>query len=75
MPCSAHLGQPPPIGLTSQITDNNRALNSYLIGPGSIVDDKPYVVERDAPIAMLPAWLTGLLRSASRGSRVWRIHA
>ena len=33
----------------------------YLIGPGSIVDDAPYVIERDAGIRELPTWLAGIL--------------
>lgn len=33
----------------------------YLIGPGSVVGDVPYVIEREAPIAPLPGWLAELL--------------
>ncbi|UBU11621.1 bifunctional DNA primase/polymerase [Nonomuraea gerenzanensis] len=33
----------------------------YLIGPGSIVGGKPYVVVRDMPVQILPSWLADLL--------------
>lgn len=33
----------------------------YLVGPGSIVDGRPYEVVRDVPIAPLPRWLVELL--------------
>ncbi|MFI6396484.1 bifunctional DNA primase/polymerase [Nonomuraea sp. NPDC050540] len=33
----------------------------YLVGPGSIVDGRPYTIERDQPIATCPAWLANLL--------------
>ena len=33
----------------------------YLVGPGSLVDGKTYVVEKDLPIAPCPAWLADLL--------------
>lgn len=33
----------------------------YLVGPGSIVDGRSYVIERDLPIALLPAWIADRL--------------
>jgi len=38
-----------------------RRSGGYLIGPGSIVNDIPYVITRDTAIAQLPGWLTELL--------------
>jgi hypothetical protein len=37
----------------------------YLAGPGSVVDGRPYVIERDLPVVPLPRWLAGLLLSRS----------
>jgi hypothetical protein len=33
----------------------------YLVGPGSLVDDRPYAITRDLPIVPLPRWLTAQL--------------
>lgn len=33
----------------------------YVVGPGSIVAERAYQVERDVPMAVLPAWITALL--------------
>lgn len=33
----------------------------YVVGPGSVVDGRPYVVARELPIATLPDWLANLL--------------
>lgn len=44
---------------------NVRATNGYLVGPGSEVAGKLYVIENDAPIAPLPAWLAERLRTAA----------
>lgn len=38
-----------------------RYSGGYLVGPGSIVDGAPYVIERDTAIQELPAWLSSLL--------------
>lgn len=35
----------------------------YLIGPGSIVDSRPYVITRDTDILDLPSWLGDLLEN------------
>lgn len=36
-------------------------LGGYLAGPGSVVEEREYQVEADAPIARLPGWLGALL--------------
>ncbi|MEU6562664.1 bifunctional DNA primase/polymerase [Nocardia nova] len=36
-------------------------LGGYLAGPGSVVGGRAYVIEVDAPIALLPGWLTALI--------------
>jgi len=36
-------------------------LGGYLVGPGSVVAGREYVIEVDAPIAMLPGWLAALI--------------
>lgn len=33
----------------------------YLVGPGSVVNGRSYVITRDAPIQLLPEWLTDQL--------------
>jgi hypothetical protein len=35
-----------------------RRLGGYLVGPGSVVDGRPYTLTRDMPIAALPRWIT-----------------
>jgi hypothetical protein len=41
----------------------------YLVGPGSVIGDIPYLIERDAPIAALPAWLAKLLDAGAEAAR------
>lgn len=36
-------------------------IGGYLVGPSSIVDDRAYEIEVDAPIAVLPNWLIALI--------------
>lgn len=36
----------------------------YVIGPGSIIDGKPYVIETDIDISPLPDWITEILVAA-----------
>lgn len=38
-----------------------RERGGYLIGPGSVVAGRPYLIEVDAPAGDLPAWLAGRL--------------
>lgn len=46
-----------------------RHRGGYLVGPGSVVDERPYLVRRDRPIAPLPGWLaTRLSRRVPRVS-------
>lgn len=41
-----------------------RAHHNYVVGPGSIFEDRFYVVEDDAPIVPLPTWLAQRLTAA-----------
>jgi hypothetical protein len=38
----------------------------YLVGPGFVVDGRPYVTERDTRIRELPGWLAGLVDTRVR---------
>lgn len=38
-----------------------RRSGGYLIGPGSVVNGRPYTIELDAGISGLPAWLADLI--------------
>ena len=40
-----------------------RAHHNYVVGPGSIIDDRFYAVENEAAIAAAPAWLCERLRT------------
>lgn len=44
---------------------NIRSTGGYVVGPGSEVGGKLYVIENDAPIARLPGWLENMLLAAS----------
>lgn len=35
----------------------------YLVGPGSIVDGRPYEIVQDVPVAPLPSWIEALLNT------------
>jgi len=54
------------LGPGIDVRARGRVSGGYLIGPGSIVDGRPYTVDRDAPIAPLPGWLGRLLRPVGR---------
>lgn len=43
-----------------------RTSGGYLVGPGSIVAGRPYVITHDTAIAWLPAWLAVLLAHRPR---------
>lgn len=43
-------------------------LGGYLVGPGSVVDGRPYTITRDLPIAPLPRWITPHLTGGRRRS-------
>ncbi|MFI7074911.1 bifunctional DNA primase/polymerase [Micromonospora sediminicola] len=45
-----------------------RRLGGYLVGPGSIVDGRPYTISRDLPIAPLPPWLATKLTGGRRAA-------
>jgi hypothetical protein len=49
------------LGPGIDIRGTGRTLGGYLAGPGSVVDDRKYVIEVDVPIAPLPGWLAGLI--------------
>jgi hypothetical protein len=42
-----------------------RRRGGYLIGPGSVVDGRAYLIEDPAPIAALPGWLAAALARPS----------
>ena len=44
---------------------NIRATNGYVVAPGSVVGDRPYQVEHDAPIARLPSTVATMLKIAA----------
>jgi hypothetical protein len=39
-----------------------RRSGGYLVGPGSLVDGRPYVIARDVPVAPLPGWIEDRLQ-------------
>ncbi|MDI3344365.1 bifunctional DNA primase/polymerase [Streptomyces sp. AJ-1] len=43
---------------------DTRAGGGYVVGPGSTVNHRPYEVTANVPVAVLPEWLTELLRPA-----------
>lgn len=45
-----------------------RAHHNYVVGPGSIFEDRFYVIESHAPIAAAPTWLTDRLTAARQRS-------
>ncbi|MGW8357694.1 bifunctional DNA primase/polymerase [Streptomyces wedmorensis] len=45
------------LGPGIDIRGPGRHSGGYLIGPGSVVDGRPYVIARDIPAAPLPAWI------------------
>ncbi|MFD1829157.1 bifunctional DNA primase/polymerase [Streptomyces desertarenae] len=45
---------------------DTRAWGGYVVAPGSAVDDRPYEIEDDRPVAPLPTWLRDALRPAPR---------
>lgn len=54
------------LGPGIDIRGPGRTHGGYLVGPGSIVDGRAYVVVNDAPIAWLPGWLAALLERRPR---------
>lgn len=47
-----------------------RTSGGYVVGPGSVVDGRPYDIDADLPIAALPDWLLPLLLCPPSGSRL-----
>jgi len=43
---------------------DTRAHGGYVVAPGSVIGGRPYEIAENAPVAMLPDWLTQLLRPA-----------
>lgn len=41
----------------------------YLVGPGSVVNGRPYTITRDVPVAPLPAWIAERLSPGGPGAR------
>jgi len=37
-----------------------RGQGGYVLGPGSVIDGKPYTIENDGPIAEAPSWLLAI---------------
>jgi hypothetical protein len=55
-----------PIGDGIDVRGPGRRSGGYVLAPGSVVAGRPYLIEHDAPIAELPAWLAALLAAPSR---------
>lgn len=49
---------------------DTRAAGGYVVGAGSVVHGRPYVVEHEGTLAPLPAWLTQLLTIPAAPARV-----
>jgi hypothetical protein len=52
------------IGPGIDVRAPGRTSGGYVVGPGSVVDGRAYVIDTDLPIASLPGWLLRLLRPA-----------
>jgi hypothetical protein len=46
-----------PLGPSIDVRGPGRRSGGYLIGPGSVVADRPYTIVRAVPIAPMPRWL------------------
>jgi hypothetical protein len=49
------------LGPGIDIRGPGRTIGSYLVGAGSVVDNRRYTIEVDEPISVLPAWLSALI--------------
>lgn len=49
-----------------------RRLGGYVVGPGSIVGGREYVIEQDVPLLPLPVWLAALLADPEAAARADR---
>lgn len=54
-----------PLGPSIDIRGPGRRSGGYLIGPGSVVADRPYTIVRAVPIAPMPRWLADRLTRRS----------
>lgn len=54
------------LGPGIDIRGPGRTLGGYLVGPGSVVGGREYIVEVDAPIAILPGWIAALIGRRNR---------
>lgn len=54
-------GRRSPLGPGIDVRGPGLRTGGYLVGPGSVVDGKPYTIARDVPVLPLPAWLARLL--------------
>ncbi|MBN2622899.1 MAG: bifunctional DNA primase/polymerase [Acidimicrobiales bacterium] len=55
-----------PLGEGIDVRGPGRRSGGYVLAPGSVLAGRPYLIEHDAPIAELPAWLAALLATPSR---------
>ncbi|MER6201718.1 bifunctional DNA primase/polymerase [Streptomyces sp. NPDC001586] len=51
-----------PLGPGIDVRGPGRRSGGYLVGPGSVVDGRPYVIAPDVPVAPLPCWLAERLQ-------------
>ncbi|MEU2311501.1 bifunctional DNA primase/polymerase [Streptomyces albidoflavus] len=63
-----------PLGPGIDVCGPGRRHGGYLIGPGSVVAGRSYVIARDLPVAPLPHWIGALLarREAERPAQMPR---
>jgi len=58
------------IGPGIDVRAPGRTSGGYVVGPGSVVDGRAYVIDTDLPIAPLPGWLLRLLCPARNRLRL-----
>ena len=71
LPIGSASGDRSPLGPGIDVRGPGRLSGGYLVGPGSTIAGRPYVIVRDTVIRDLPAWLADLLRptgGAAHGS-------
>ncbi|QUI36312.1 bifunctional DNA primase/polymerase (plasmid) [Streptomyces alfalfae] len=55
-----------PLGPGIDVRGPGRRRGGYLVGPGSVVAGRPYVIAHDVPVAPLPGWIGALLAPRAR---------
>ncbi|MFD9007129.1 bifunctional DNA primase/polymerase [Streptomyces sp. NPDC059582] len=55
-----------PLGPGIDVRGPGHRSGGYLVGPGSIVGGRPYVIVRDVPVAPLPGWIGDRLQPPQR---------